>query len=190
MLKHQIPIRTFAEWDEQQAGFMEIDLVAHDRGNASGDYALNATDVATGWTEPQAIQNKAQVWTFDALKAIRQRLPFPLLGIDSDNGGEFINAHLLRYCQDERITFTRSRAYRKNDSCYIEQKNYTVVRRAVGYARYDTPQQLGLLNELYSHLRLYTNYFQPVMKLLSKERQGGQGQEKVRRPKDAFTSGS
>jgi hypothetical protein len=188
LLKHQIPIRTFAEWDEQQPGFIEIDLVAHDGGNASGDYAqtLNATDVATGWTEPQAIQNKAQVWTFDALKAIRNRLPFPLLGIDSDNGGEFINAHLLRYCQDERITFTRSRAYRKNDSCYIEQKNYTVVRRAVGYARYDTPQQLCLLNELYSHLRLYTNYFQPVMKLLSKERQGAKVKKKYDEPKTPY----
>jgi hypothetical protein len=188
LLKHQIPIRTFTEWDEQQPGFIEIDLVAHDGGNGSGDFAqtLNATDVATGWTEPQGIQNKAQVWTFDALKAIRRRLPFPLLGIDSDNGGEFINGHLLGYCQEEHITFTRSRPYRKNDSCYVEQKNYTVVRRAVGYARYDTPQLLGLLNELYGHLRLYTNYFQPVMKLLSKERQGAKVKKKYDQPKTPY----
>jgi hypothetical protein len=188
LLKHQIAIRTFSEWDEQQPGFIEIDLVAHDGGNASGDYAqtLNATDVATGWTEPQAIQNKAQVWTFAALKAIRERLPFPLLGVDSDNGGEFINHHLLRYCQEERITFTRSRAYRKNDSCYIEQKNYTVVRRAVGYARYDTPEQLGVLNELYRHLRLYTNYFQPVMKLLRKERHGAKVKKHYDQPKTPY----
>ena len=102
---------------------------------------------------PPALPNKAQVWTFEALQAIRQRLHFPLLNIDSDNGSEFINHHLLRYCQDEHITFTRSRAFRKNDKCFIEQKNYTVVRRAVGYARYDTAQQLRLLNELYQHFR-------------------------------------
>ena len=192
LLKHQIPIRTFSEWDQQKPGFIEIDLVAHDGGYASGDYAqtLNATDVATGWTEPQAIQNKAQVWTFDALKAIRHRLPFPLLGIDSDNGGEFINHHLLRYCQDEHITFTRSRAYRKNDNCYIEQKNYTVVRRAVGYARYDTPQQLRVLNELYGYLRLYTNYFQPVMKLISKQRQGAKVKKKYDEPRTPYSISS
>jgi hypothetical protein len=188
LLKHQIPIRTFAEWDEQRPGFIEIELVGHDGGNLCGDYAqtLNATDVATGWTEPQAIQNKAQIWTFEALKAIRQRLPFPVLGIDSDNGGEFINAHLLRYCQEEQITFTRSRPYRKNDSCYVEQKNYSVVRRAVGYARYDTPEQLRLLNALYSQLRLYTNYFQPVMKLISKERHGAKVKKQYDAPKTPY----
>ncbi len=188
LLKHQIPIRTFSEWDQGKPGFIEIDLVGHDGGDASGDFAqtLNATDVATGWTEPRAVQNKAQVWVFEALKVIRHRLPFPLLGVDSDNGSEFINAHLLNYCHAERITFTRSRAHRKNDGCYVEQKNYTVVRRAVGYARYDTPQQLRFLNELYGHLRLYTNYFQPVMKLVSKERQGAKVKKTYDKPQTPY----
>ena len=99
-------------------------------------------------------------------------MPFPLLGLDSDNGGEFINTQLERYCRDEKLTFTRSRPYRKNDNCFVEQKNYSVVRRAVGYGRYDTDEQLQLLNEMYSLLRLYTNFFLPTMKLQTKERVG------------------
>lgn len=125
LLKHQIPIRTFSEWDEQRPGFVEMDLVGHDGGDSSGDYiqALDMTDVCTGWTETQAVRDKARVWVFEALKQIRDRLPFKLLGIDSDNGSEFINSHLYHYCQGEEITFTRARAYRKNDNCYVEQKN-------------------------------------------------------------------
>jgi hypothetical protein len=111
LLKHQIPIRTFAEWDEAQPGFVEIDMVAHDGGLAVGDYCqtLDLTDICTGWTEAEAVPNKAQVWVFEAIQTIRQRLPFPLLGLDSDNGSEFVNQELLRYCQKERITFTRAR---------------------------------------------------------------------------------
>ena len=188
LLKHQIPIRTFADWNEKQAGFVEIDLVGHDGGDASGDYCqtLDVTDVASTWTETGAVINKAQVWVFGALKSIRTPLPFPLLGIDSDNGSEFINNHLLRYCQQEKITFTRGRAGKKNDGCFVEQKNYSVVRRAVGYARYDSAAQLRLLNELYGHLRLYTNYFQPVMKLVSKERNGAKVKKKYDEPKTPY----
>lgn len=188
LLKHQIPIRTFADWNEQQAGFVEIDLVGHDGGDASGDYCqtLDVTDVASTWTETCAVINKAQVWVFDALKSIRTHLPFPLLGIDSDNGAEFINNHLLRYCQQEKITFTRGRSGKKNDGCFVEQKNYSVVRRAVGYVRYDSAAQLRLLNALYGHLRLYTNYFQPVMKLLSKERNGAKVKKKYDEPKTPY----
>jgi hypothetical protein len=180
LLKSQIPIRTFTEWNDARPGFTEIDLVGHDGGNASGDfcYTLDLTDVASGWTETRAIRNKAQVWVVEELKLIEKRLPFELLGIDSDNGSEFINAHLLRYCQDQKLTFTRARSYRKNDNCFVEQKNYSVVRRAVGYARYDTETELKLLNRLYDHLRLYSNYFQPVMKLVSKERNGSQVKKK------------
>lgn len=180
LLKSQIPIRTFAEWNEARPGFTEIDLVGHDGGNASGDfcYTLDLTDVASGWTETRAIRNKAQVWVVEELKLIENRLPFELLGIDSDNGSEFINAHLLRYCQERKLTFTRARSYRKNDNCFVEQKNYSVVRRAVGYARYDTETELKLLNQLYDYLRFYSNYFQPVMKLVSKERQGSQVKKK------------
>lgn len=174
LLKHQIPIRTFAEWDEQQPGFGEIDLVGHEGGVAAGDYCqtLDLTDIATTWTETLAVRNKAQARVFEALQKVRKNLPFPLLGLDSDNGSEFINDELLRYCKHERISFTRSRPYRKNDSCFVEQKNYSIVRRAVGYARYDTDEQCQLLNELYSYLRLYTNFFLPTMKLKSKERVG------------------
>jgi hypothetical protein len=177
LLKKQIPLRTFSEWNEQRPGFVEIDLVAHDGGLAAGEYlyTLDMTDVYSGWTEVQAVQNKAQVWVFAALKELRAQMPFALQGIDSDNGSEFINDNLLEYCQHEGITFTRSRPYRKNDNCFVEQKNYTIVRRRhVGYQRLAGPEQLALVNELYRHLRLYANYFQPVMKLKSKERNGSQ----------------
>jgi len=119
-----------------------------------------------------ALKNKAQVWVFAGIKRIEGRLHFSILGLDSDNGSEFINAHLLRYCEENQITFTRSRSYRKNDSCFVEQKNYSVIRRAVGYSRYDTAEELTLLNELYGYLILYVNFFQPVRKLIKKERIG------------------
>lgn len=174
LLKHQIPVRTFADWNEQEPGFVEIDLVGHEGGNASGDFCftLDLTDVYSGWTETRAVRNKARVWVVQALDGIATGLPFSLKGVDSDNGSEFINEHLYSYCVERHLTFTRARSGRKNDNCYIEQKNYSVVRRAVGYARYETEEQLGLLNELYDHLRLYTNYFQPVMKLREKKREG------------------
>jgi hypothetical protein len=184
LLKHQIPVRTFAEWDQTQPGFVEIDLVGHDGGFAHGDFCqtLDVTDVASGWTETQAVLNKAQVWVFAALQLIRTRLPFALRGIDSDNGSEFINYHLWHYAQQERITFTRGRPWKKNDGCFVEQKNYSVVRRAVGYARYEGDTQLHLLNELYAELRLYTNFFQPVMKLIGKERIGAKVRKTYDRP--------
>jgi len=174
LLKKSIPIRTFADWDEKVPGFFEVDLVSHDGGAVRGDFAqsLNFTDIATGWVEMVAVKNKAQVWVFAGIETIKERLPFSILGIDSDNGSEFINDHLLRYCKEEHITFTRSRPYRKNDSCFVEQKNWSVIRRAVGYGRYDTDKELNILNELYSYLRLYSNLFQPVRKLIKKERIG------------------
>jgi len=188
LLKHQIPIRTFAEWDEAQPGFAEIDLVAHDGGLALGDYCqtLDLTDVCTGWTETEAVPNKAQVWVFEAIQTIRARLPFPLRGLDSDNGSEFVNKELLRYCQKERITFTRARPYRKNDNCYVEQKNYSVVRQTVGYQRFDTAAELMVLKQLYATLRLYTNFFQPTMKLKSKERVGSRVQKSYHAPQTPY----
>ena len=163
LLRRQIPIRTFAEWSEDRPGFCEVDLVAHDGGDPSGEFAqtLTLTCVHSGWTEVRALPNKAQRWCFEALMGIRGHLPFPLLGLDSDNGSEFINHQLHRYCEAERITFTRSRPYRKNDNCFVEQKNWPVVRQQVGYARYDTPAEVHALTELYRHLRLYVNFFQP-----------------------------
>lgn len=188
LLRNQIPVRTFSDWDEQRPGFVEVDLVGHDGGDGSGEFAqtLDVTDVCTTWTETEAVRNKAQKWVFDALKDIRERMPFPLLGIDSDSGGEFINHHLFRYCQQEGITFTRTRSYRKNDNCFVEQKNYSVVRRNVGYARYDTAEALCTLNELYRHLRLYTNFFQPTMKLKDKTRIGSRVVKKYDTPKTPY----
>lgn len=174
LLKHHIPVRTFADWEDVRPGFCEIDLVAHDGGSAFGDYchSLNLTDVASAWTETFAVQNKAQIHVFAGLQQIRTQMPFSLLGLDSDNGSEFINMHLARYCEAEHITFTRSRPYKKNDNCYVEQKNYSIVRRTVAYYRYDTPAQLQLLNAIYRILRLYANFFLPVMKLQEKSRSG------------------
>jgi len=174
LLKKKIPVRTYSDWDDTRPGFFEVDLVSHDGGTLRGDViqSLNFTDIATGWMEMTAVKNKAQRWVFAGIKEIRKRLPFPILGFDSDNGSEFINDQLLRYCEKEQITFTRSRPYRKNDSCYIEQKNWSVIRRTVGYGRYDTDTELCLLNKLYGFLRLYVNFFQPVRKLVQKERIG------------------
>jgi hypothetical protein len=174
ILKRQIPIRTFAEWDERIPGFCEADLVAHDGGSPWGEFCqtLDLTCVNTGWTEMRALRNKAQRWCFEALQDIEASLPFPLRGLDSDNGSEFINVQLFRYCASQGITFTRSRPYRKNDNCFVEQKNWPVVRQQVGYGRYDTPEELEVLRELYRHLRLYVNFFQPQMKLVSKTRHG------------------
>ena len=175
LLKHQVPVRTFAEWDDAQPGCFEMDLVGHDAGVGAGDYCqtLDLTDVATGWSEQVAVLNKAEKWVFEGIQAIRDRLPFPLRALDSDNGAEFINHHLVRYCTRERLTFTRSRPYRKNDTCYVEQKNWSVVRRFVGYARYESHAARQVLNELYSTLREYVNFFLPSQKLQEKIRDGG-----------------
>ncbi|MGH3503152.1 MAG: integrase catalytic domain-containing protein [Nocardioidaceae bacterium] len=174
LLKSQIPVRTWADWDDTRPGFVEIDLVGHEGGNPSGDFCqtLTVTDIATGWTETKAVKNKAQKWVHAALDEIIAAFPFPILGIDSDNGAEFINAHLLRYCQHNTITFTRSRPGRKNDGAHVEQKNWSVVRQAVGYHRYDTPAELEILNDIYALLRLQINFFSPQQKLIAKTRVG------------------
>ncbi len=188
LLKHQIPIRTFSEWNEERVGFLEADLVGHDGGNISGDYcqSLDATDIKSGWTELRALKNKAQIWTHEAIDDIREKLPFPLLGLDSDNGSEFINAHLKRYCEEHEITFTRSRPYHKNDSCYVEQKNSTAVRRYTGYFRYDTEEQLILLGQLYEVLGLYLNFFQPQARLQEKVRKGSKVLKRYDEPKTPY----
>jgi hypothetical protein len=182
LLKSAIPIRTFAEWDEAEPGFTEIDLVAHCGGNTRGEflYSLTMTDVATGWTECVAVRNRGQQAVFAGLMLAGHRLPFALRGIDSDNGGEFINAHLLRYCQQVQLTFTRSRPYKKNDQAYVEQKNWTMVRQLVGYDRYESLSASEALGALYEVIRLYVNFFQPSMKLVSKVREEG----KVRKTYD------
>lgn len=174
LLTSQIPIRTWADWDEQVPGFVEIDCVGHEGGDPSGDFCqtLTVTDIHTGWTETAAMRNKAQEWVFAALVGLSARFPFPVKGIDSDNGSEFINNHLFRYCEQQKITFTRSRSGSKNDGAHVEEKNWSVVRKTVGYHRYDTPDELKLLGQIYEVLRLQTNYFSPSQKLISKTRHG------------------
>jgi hypothetical protein len=174
LLKSLIPVRTFTEWDEERPGFLEIDLVAHCGNTTAGQYlcTLTCTDLCTGWTEVTGLLHRSQEAVAEALCQMRQRLPFPLLGIDSDNGGEFINDLLYRYCLTEQITFTRSRPYQKNDQAHVEQKNWSVVRHTVGYDRWETEQELALLESIYDDLRLYLNFFQPSLKLIAKERIG------------------
>jgi len=188
LLKHQIPIRTYSDWDENKPGFLEADLVAQDGGMPASDviHSLTLTDIASGWTEVAALRSKARRWVLEALKDKRNGLPFALLGLDSDNGGEFINEELFLYCQSEHLDFTRSRAYRKNDNCFVEQKNYSVVRQAVGYARMDTEKQLECLKELYRPLCLLTNYFLPSAKLKSKTRNGAQVTKRHDEPKTPY----
>lgn len=176
LLKTLIPVRTFTDWDEQRPGFLEIDLVAHCGNTTEGQFlcTLTCTDLCTGWTEVTGLLHRSQEVVSEALCRMRRRLPFPLLGIDSDNGGEFINDLLYHYCLDEKITFTRSRPYQKNDQAHVEQKNWSVVRHTVGYDRWETEQELALLESIYDDLRLYLNFFQPSLKLIAKERIGNQ----------------
>ena len=175
LLKKSIPVRTWHEWNDTKPGFMELDLVAHCGDTAVGPfiYTLTAVDVSTGWTECLAIPNKTQIAVSNAIKAMRLRLPFPLLGIDCDNGTEFINDLLYRYCLEEKITFTRSRPYKKNDQAYVEQKNWSVVRNIVGYDRFETEEELRLLQLVYEYLHVYVNFFQPIMKVIKNERIDG-----------------
>ena len=153
---------------------MEVDLVAHCGESTEGFYlnTLCGVDIFTGWVECQEIWGKGQQRVRAGVHRMRGRLPFRLLGLDSDNGSEFINHKLYQYCQEEGITFTRSRPYRKNDSAHVEQKNWTVVRRVIGYDRYSSKAALAQLGRVYSSLRLYVNFFQPVMKLKHKSREG------------------
>ena len=174
LLKKSIAVRAFTEWNEDRPGFMEIDLVAHCGNTSEGQFlnTLTCTDICSGWTEVTALPRRSQEAVSEAIHLMRQRLPFPLLGIDSDNGGEFINDLLYRYCLNEKITFTRSRPYHKNDQAHVEQKNWSVVRHTVGYDRWETEQELALLESVYDDLRLYVNFFQPSFKLVAKEHIG------------------
>ena len=188
LLKNQIPIRTFSEWNEEKPGFLEMDLVGHEGGNLKGEFlqTLTAVDIHTSWLQLAALRNKAQKWVYEAIEEMRKRLPFELLGIDSDNGAEFINAHLMRYCQEHKITFTRSRKYRRNDNCYVEEKNNSVVRNYVGYMRFDTEEELKLLKDLYAYLELQVNFFLPVMKCQEKVRIGSKLRKRYDAPRTPY----
>lgn len=171
LLKKSIPVRTYTPWDEEKPGFVEIDLVAHCGDTTEGQFVntLTSVDIATGWTECQAVFPRNRHTVLEAIQAMQARLPFALLGLDSDNGTEFINEMLFQFCQFQKITFTRSRPYHKNDQAHVEQKNWSVVRHLIGYARLDTIPEYNLLQSIYTDLSLYFNFFQPVLKLISKE---------------------
>jgi hypothetical protein len=174
LLKQSIPVRTFADWGEVRPGFTEIDLVAHCGESTQGVYVntLTAVDIVTGWTECLALPFRSQLGVSAAVTQLQSRLPFPLLGIDCDNDSVFINETLKRHCEKHRITFTRSRPYKKNDQAHVEQRNGSVVRRTIGYRRYESPEALALFEAIYADLHFYTNFFQPSLKLLAKKRYG------------------
>ena len=172
LLKSSIPIR-ITNWDTNEVGFMEMDTVTHNGGDPSGEfiYSLDMTEIYSGWSEQYAVMGKGEVGVAKAIDDIKNDLPYDLSGLDSDSGGEFINWHLVRYCDRNKLFFTRSRPDRKNDNAYVEQKNNTHIRQRLGYGRYDTKEQLDAINDLYrNELRLFDNFFRPVMKIVSKEK--------------------
>jgi hypothetical protein len=182
LLKHHIPVKTDS-WDVTTPGFAEIDLVSHSGNSGDGEFAhtLNLTDIHTGWTESRALLGKGQEGVRQALEEIQGGLPFDLLGLDSDNGSEFINWHLQRWCQQSQIQLTRGRPYKKDDNAHIEQKNWTHVRKLLGWERYDSRAAVEAMNDLYRHeLRLWLNLYLPSVKLVKKVRVGS----KVRRVYD------
>jgi hypothetical protein len=184
LLKHHIPIKA-ERWTVTTPGFVEVDLVSHSGNSGDGTFlqSLNLTDIHSTWVETRAVLGKGQRAVRQALEEMAAAVPFPLRGLDSDNGSEFINDHLLRYCQGQAIQFTRGRPYKKDDNAHIEQKNWTHVRKLLGWARYDSPQVQELLNELYrNELRLMMNLFQPSVKLLRKIRVGSRLRRKYDRP--------
>jgi hypothetical protein len=188
LLKNQIPIHTWMDWDNSRPGFTEIDTVHHNGGNPSGEYihTLDLTDVATAWNECRALMGRGEMGVVKALNNIRQRLPFRLLGIDFDSGGEFVNYHLIRYSKKNKISYSRARESVKNDQPYIEQQNYSVVRTYAGYKRFDTPRQLKMLNQLYDRLSDYQNFFQPVMRMKEKVRNGAHVTRRYSKAKTAY----
>ncbi len=188
LLKHHIPLRT-DRWDVRVPGFTEIDLVAHGGESGDGEFAhsLNLTDIHTTWVETRAVLGRGQARVQVALEEMRQALPFRLQGIDSDNGSEFINAHLVGYCQRHGIQFTRGRPYKKDDNAHIEQKNWTHVRRLLGYVRYASPDAVAAMNALYrQELRLFQNLFLPSVKLVRKVRVGSRIRRVYDRPQTPF----
>lgn len=174
LLKHQIPIKT-DHWNVKSPGFTEVDLVSHSGSSAAGEFAhsLNQTDILSTWVETRAVLGKSEIGVVNALDEMRQALPFTLAGIDSDNGSEFINGHLFRYCRRHGIQFTRGRPYKKDDNAHIEQKNWTHVRKLFGWMRYDSQEAIEAINDVYrNELRWFMNLFTPSMKLQRKIRIG------------------
>jgi hypothetical protein len=188
LLKHQVPVRT-ERWDTTEVGWCETDTVAHCGEVGDGEFAfsVNMTDVASTWTETRAVLGKGQRFVVEALEEMRCTLPFALRGIDSDSGSEFINHHCYGWCKEHGLEFTRGRPYRKNDNAYIEQKNWTHVRKIFGWKRIDAPAAIEAMNTLYrNELRLFLNYFQPSVKLIERHRIGSRVRRKYDAPKTPF----
>lgn len=184
ILKSSIPIVVSSELPVDEPGYYQIDLVGHDGGNPNGQFAftLNAVELFSGWVEPRILLNKAQRWSQQAVKSIQNASPLPLKGLHSDNDSAFLNEPLQSWCAAQNIPYMRSRPYHSNDTCYVEQKNYNIVRQAVGYARYETQQEVELIGELYENLRLLINFFYPSMKLLEKKRVRGRIRKRYDQP--------
>ena len=185
LLRHRIPIKC-EHWDVKTPGFLELDTVSHSGENASGTfaYSLNLTDIGSTWVETRAVLGKGEEGILDAFRQMSSVLPFSVAAIDADNGGEFINHHLWRYCENEKIGFTRSRPYKKDDNAHIEQKNWTHVRKLIGWDRYDTAEAVRTMNDLYANeLRLYMNLFQPSVKLIRLVRKGSRKTRRYDSPK-------
>ena len=190
LLKRHIPIKT-NQWDESRPGFLEADTVAHCGGSVMGmfAYTIDFVDIATGWTEQRAVWGKGEIGVLEQIKDVEKKLPFPLLGFDSDNGSEFLNYHLLKHFKDRTcpVQFTRSRAYHKDDNAHIEQKNWTHVRQWLGYDRLDQPEMIPLLNDLYTtQWRLFHNFFSPSVKLLDKQRVASKTIKRYDNPKTPY----
>jgi len=190
LLRKKIPIKT-NQWDESLPGFLEADTVAHCGESTSGMYVntINFVDIATGWTEQRAVWGKGETGVLEQIKNIEKTLPFPMLGFDCDNGGEFLNYHLLRHFTERKqpVQFTRSRAYHKDDNAHIEQKNWTHIRQWLGYDRLDNPEVVSLLNNLYTkEWRLFHNFFCPSVKLIAKERIGSKTIKRHDSPKTPY----
>lgn len=172
LLKSAVPIR-LTDWNTRDIGFMEMDTVAHCGDVLAGEfiYSLDMVEIATGWSEQIAVMGKGEAGLVKVIGTIKQDLPFTLKGLDSDTGSEFVNWHMVKWCKEQGLFFTRSRPYYKNDNAYVEQKNYTHIRKWLGYRRYDTPTQLKAMNELYrGDLRMFNNFFIPVMKIKEKQK--------------------
>jgi hypothetical protein len=175
LLRSQVAVRTFADWTDTRPGFLEIDLVAHCGDTTAGEFVhtLSAVDVATGWFESVALRNRSHQTVEEALEKVRVQLPFPLLGIDSDNDSAFLNWAIKGYCDNNKITFTRCRPYKKNDQAHVEQKNWAVVRQLIGYDRYEGVEATAALQAVYDDYRVYVNFIQPVRKLEEKRTGAG-----------------
>ena len=174
LLRSRIPLRAFDEWEENEPGFFELDLVGHCGASVGGEflYTLNMTDVFSGWVVLGGMRGRGERGTLDAVKSASRMLPFSVKGIDSDNDSSFINWHMAKYCQQKKINFTRCRPYKKNDQCHVEQKNWSVIRQFIGYRRFETDEQLAVLRKIYPLIMAYHNFFSPMMRLKEKERNG------------------